>query len=87
MTPSKLPRHPAFFPHILSVPEESAAVADAEETAARHAAPAARPSEQSPPVHRHPAGLPRSALDNQVYPCSHRLPTHGNSEAGASGRA
>lgn len=69
-------------PPILSVHKESAAIVDAKETSAGHAAPAARTSEQGPPIHSRPACLPRPALDHQVDPCSHCLPTHGNLEAG-----
>ncbi|XP_045855369.1 anion exchange protein 4 isoform X7 [Meles meles] len=61
-----------------SVHKEGTAITDASKTTARPPALAACTSEQGPPLHSHPACLPGSALDNQVYPCSHHLSPHGD---------
>lgn len=79
MTPSRLPEYPVFFLSLSpQFTAEGAAIIDTTKHQPdllflRHV-----PLEQGPPVHSHPACLPGSALDNQVYPCSYHLPHHGD---------
>lgn len=76
-------RVPCFPPLLVPlVHEEGAAITDATKIPARPLALEACASEQGPPLHSHPACLPGSALDCQVYPCSHHLPHHGDSGLG-----
>ncbi|GAB5566775.1 anion exchange protein 4 isoform X2 [Prionailurus iriomotensis] len=61
----------------IQVHKEGTAIIDASKTPARPPPLETCASEQGPPLHSYPACLPGSALDNQIYSCSHHLPPHG----------
>lgn len=69
-------------PFVPSVHKEGAAIIDASKTPARPLALEACAPEQGAPLHSHPACLPGSALDRQVYTSSHHLSHHGDSGLG-----